>query len=101
MDIGFRHMIPCSAVQGMGSGLLFCTDSHNKYVMPILNGTFLCFKMCAHVGTYFKVTTILHFFIRSKYITIFISYLLFFVMMMLFYLYICNYVTYIEGHKVE
>ena len=97
-------MIPCSAVQGMGSGLLFCTDSHNKYVMPILNGAFLCFKMCAHVGTYFKVTTILQFytfFIRSKYITIFISYLLFYVMMMLFYLYICNYVTYIEGHKVE
>ena len=26
--------------------------------MPILNGTFLCFKMCAHLGTYFKVTTI-------------------------------------------
>ena len=48
MDIGFRHMIPCSAVQGMGSGLLFCTDSHNKYVMPILNGTFLCFLKCVH-----------------------------------------------------
>ena len=62
MDIGFRHMIPCSAVQGMGSGLLFCIDSHNKYVMPIINGTFLCFKMCAHVGTYFKVTTILQFY---------------------------------------
>ena len=59
------------------------------------------FEMCAHVGTYFKVTTILQFFICSKYITIFISYLLFYVMMMLFYLYICNYVTYIEGHKVE
>ena len=54
MDIGFRHMIPCSAVQGMGSGLLFCTDCHNKYVMPILNGTFLCFKMCAHLGRILK-----------------------------------------------
>ena len=56
---------PCSAVQGMGSGLLFCTDSHNKYVMPILNGAFLCFKMYAHVGTYFKVTTILQFYTFS------------------------------------
>ena len=27
-----------------------------------LNGTLLCFKMCAHVGTYFKVTTILQFY---------------------------------------
>ena len=54
-------LVYCSAVQGMGSGLLFCTDCHNKYVMPILNGTFLCFKICAHFGTYFKVTTILHF----------------------------------------
>ena len=53
-------MIPCSAVQGMGSGLLFCTDCHNKCVMPILNGTFSCFKICAHLGTYFKVTTTLH-----------------------------------------
>ena len=47
-------MFPCSAVQGMASGLLFCTDCHNKYVMPILNGTFLCFKMCAHLGTSLK-----------------------------------------------
>ena len=22
--------------------------------MPILNGTFLCFKMCAHLGTFLK-----------------------------------------------
>ena len=29
----------CFPVQGMGSGLLLCTDCHNKYVMPILNGT--------------------------------------------------------------
>ena len=62
--------------------------------MPILNGTFLCFKMYAHLCTYFKVTTILHFLIRSKYITIFMLYLLFYVMMMLFYLYTCNYFTY-------
>ena len=68
--------------------------------MPILNGTFLCFKMCAHLGTYLKVTTILHF-IRSKYITIFILYLLFYAMMMLFYLYIYVIMLLIEGHKVE
>ena len=59
-----------------------------------LNGTFLYFKMCAHLGTYFS-----HYnftlFIHSKYIAIFfILYLLFYVMMLLFYLYICNYVTY-------
>ena len=94
-------MIPCSAVEGMGSGLLFCTDCHNRYVLPILNGTFLCFKMCAHLGTYFKVTTILHFlYVPSICIFFFILYLLFYVMMMLFYLYICNYVTY-RGPQVR
>ena len=51
-------LFPCSAVQGIGSGLLFCTDCHSKYVLPILNGTFLFSKMGAHLGTYFKVTTI-------------------------------------------
>ena len=61
--------------------------------MPILNGTILCFKMCAHLGTYFEVTTNV-LFIRCKYITIIAFYLLFYVMMMLFYLYICNYVNY-------
>ena len=59
-------MFPCSAVQGMGSLLLLCTDYHNKYVMPIINGTLLGFKMCAHLGTYFEVTSIVHFFIRSS-----------------------------------
>ena len=63
----FRHMFPCSVVHGMGSGLLFCAVCHNKYVMPILNGTVLCFKMCAHLGTYFKITTILHFFTLQVY----------------------------------
>ena len=57
----FPPHVPCSAVQGMGSGLLIYTDCLNKYVMPILNGTFLCFRICAHLGTYSKVTTILHF----------------------------------------
>ena len=61
--------------------------------MPMLNGTILYLKMCAHLGSYFEVTTIV-IFIRSKYITIITLYLLFYVIMMSFYLYICNYVTY-------
>ena len=82
-------MFPCSAVQGMGSGLLFCTDCHNKYVMPILNGTFLCFKKCVHTKA--RILKSLKFYTIY---TLQVYNLLIYVMMLLFYLYICNYVTY-------
>ena len=69
----FEHWFPphvtCSAVQDMGAALLFCTDCHNRCVIAIVllplcfklvKGTFLCFKMCTHVGTYINATIILY-----------------------------------------
>ena len=59
----------------------------------MLNGTFLCFKMCAHLGTYFKVTTILYFLYTTS---ILLFYVIFTILcddnVVLFVL--CKYVTY-------
>ena len=85
MDIGFRHMFPVRLCKA------WVTDSYfDKYAMPKLNGTFLCFKMCAQLGTYLLKP--LQFYTLRVY-NYFMLYLLFYVMMMLFYLYICKYVT--------
>ena len=78
----------------MGSGLLFCTDCHYIYVMPMLNGTFLCFKMCAHLGTYFEATTILYFLYAPSIYNYF--YVIFTILFDddVVYMYMCNYSTY-------
>ena len=87
-----------SAVYGMGAGLLFALIVTNNMLLQmcfkLLNCIFLCFKMCAHLGTFLKSLQF-YTFISSKYIIKIMLYLLFHVMMMmLFYLYICNYAIY-------
>ena len=101
-DMLFGHWFPpqvsCSAVQEMDAVLLFALKVTINMVLPmcfICKMVLLMFEMYAHLGTYFKVTTILLCaFLYAPSIYYFMFYLLFCVMMMLFYLYICNYVVY-------
>ena len=86
------------AVQGMGAGLLFALIVTNNMLLlmcfKLLNCIFLCFKMCAHLGTFLKSLQF-YTFISSMYTIIF--YVVFTIPCDdddVFYLYICNYVIY-------
>ena len=48
-------MFSCSAVQGMGAGLLFA-----RLVTLIVLLLMYCFEMCKHLGTYLKAIIILY-----------------------------------------